>query len=105
MEMEILPFASGEDLKKTLANEYYKQINNFFGDNDRSMRFLSGVMAAVQRNSKLLECTKISVVNSFMTMAQLGLMPSDVSGEAFVIPYSNSKKVVHIQRFSLEGAK
>jgi len=29
----------------------------------------------------------MSLVNSFMTMAQLGLMPSDVSGEAYVLPY------------------
>lgn len=85
-------FKDENDLKKMLANTYMKQITNFFGDNDRAMRFLSGVMAATQRNPKLLTCTPTSVINSFMTMAQLQLMPSDVSGEAYVLPYNNSKK-------------
>jgi recombination protein RecT len=80
------------DLKTLLATHYMKQINNYFGNEKQAMCFLSGVMAAVQRNPKLLECTPISLVNSFITMAQLRLMPSEVSGEAYVIPYNNSKK-------------
>lgn len=88
----IQKFNDADELKKMLAGSYMKQISNFFGDNDRALRFLSGVMAATQRNPKLLECTPTSVINSFMTMAQLQLMPSDVSGEAYVIPYNNSKK-------------
>jgi len=81
------------DLKKLLAGTYLKQINNFFGDESKALRFLSGVVAATQRNPKLLDCTPASVINSFMTMAQLQLMPSDVSGEAYVIPYNNKKQI------------
>lgn len=93
METEIQKFSEPGDLKKLLAEQYMKQIGNFFGDNERAMRFLSGVMAATQRNPKLLECTPMSVVNSFITMAQLRLMPSDVSGEAYVLPYDMSEKI------------
>lgn len=93
MTKEIQKFGSEQDLKKVLAKQYINQINNYFGNEKRALRFLSGVMAAVQRNPKLLECEPTSVINSFMTMAQLELMPSDVSGEAYVIPYSNNKKV------------
>ncbi|MBU2025180.1 MAG: recombinase RecT [Patescibacteria group bacterium] len=75
------------DLKQVLAGEYQKAIVNYFGDQKKAMKFLSGVVSAVQRNPKLLECSGTSVINSFMTMAQLELMPSDVSGEAYVIPY------------------
>lgn len=82
------------DLKKLLASEYKAQINNYFGDEKKALRFLSSVVAAVQRNQTLLECTPVSLVNSFITMAQLNLMPSDVSGEAYVLPYNNSKKIV-----------
>lgn len=89
MSKEITQFKSDLDLKKLLATEYMKQIQNFFGDEKQALRFLSGVMAAVQRTPKLLACTPLTVVNSFMTMAQLGLMPSDVSGEAYVMPYKN----------------
>lgn len=81
------PFTDITDLKSVIANQYQKQIKNFFGDEKRALRFLSGVVAAVQRKPKLMECTAESVINSFMIMAQLELMPSDVSGEAYVIPY------------------
>lgn len=77
------------DLKKVLATNYIKQINNFFGDEKRALKFLSGVMSAVQRNPKLLECTAPSLINSFMIVAQYEFMPSDVSGEAYVLPYRN----------------
>lgn len=76
------------DLKVFLANNYMNQIKNFFGDEKQAMKFLSSVMASVQKLPALMECEPLSIVNSFMTMAQLGLMPSDVSGEAYVLPYA-----------------
>jgi phage RecT family recombinase len=82
-------FHDVNDLKVVLFANYQKQIENFFGDPDRAREFLSNVMAAVQRLPKLLECTPITVINSFMVMASLKLMPSGVSGEAYVLPYKN----------------
>lgn len=76
------------DLKVFLATNYMAQIKNFFGDEKQAMKFMSSVMSAVQKMPKLLECEPMSVINSFMTMAQYGLMPSDVSGEAYVLPYN-----------------
>lgn len=80
------------DLQKFLHANYMKKIQNFFNDEKQAMKFLSSVMLDVQRNPKLLECTPMSIVNSYMTMAQLGFMPSGVSGEAYVLPYAISKK-------------
>lgn len=91
-EQRLQKFNSTTDVKKALAGEYQKQIGNYFGDEKKALRFLSSVISAAQRNPKLLECTPESFVNSFMTMASLELMPSDVSGEAYVIPYLNSYK-------------
>lgn len=88
-ELGIAQFRDVNDLKVVLFKNYQKQIENFFGDPEKALEFLSNVMAAVQRNPKLLECTPISVINSFMLMASLKLMPSGVSGEAFVLPYRN----------------
>ena len=82
-------FDNVNDLKMVLATTYRRQIDNYFGDPKLALRFLSGVVSAVQRTPKLLECEPVSVINSFMTMAQLELMPSDVSGEAYVLPYKN----------------
>lgn len=85
--MNQLVIKSPDDLKVVLAKHYQKQINNYFGDEKKALKFLSGVISAVQKTPKLLECNPTTVINSFMTMAQLELMPSDVSGEAYVLPY------------------
>lgn len=81
------------DLKLFLHKNFMNQIKNFFGKEAEAMKFLSAVMSAVQRNQKLLQCEPMSVVNSFMTMAQMGFMPSDVSGEAYVLPYLKKGKL------------
>lgn len=84
-------FESELDLKKTLAGEYRKQIENFFGDPQQALAFLSGVVAAVQRTPDLLKCQPATLINSFMIMAQLRFMPSAVSGEAYVLPYEKGR--------------
>ena len=84
-----LPAKFGTELvlKDVIAKNYMKQIVNYFGDDKKAMAFLSAVVAATQRTPELINCTPVSVINSFMTMAQLGFMPSGVSGEAYVLPY------------------
>jgi recombination protein RecT len=87
--MTKLQIRTEQDLRTVLAKEYMKAIENFFGDPQLAREFLSNVVAATQRNPKLLECTPETLLNSFVTMASLKLMPSGVSGEAFVLPYKN----------------
>lgn len=81
-----------KNFKLVLANQYQKQIENYFGDQKKAMKFLSAVVSAVQRTPKLLDCEPTTLINSFMTMAQLEFMPSDVSGEAYVLPYNDKTK-------------
>lgn len=95
-DKSVTAFKNELDLKATLANQYMKQINNYFGDDKEALKFLSSVMSAVQRTPKLLECSPVTIINSFMTMAQLKLMPSGVSGEAYILPY-NSKNGMEAQ--------
>lgn len=85
---KVLKINSDSDLKVFLARNYMTQIKNFFGDDKQAMKFLSSVMADVQKTPKLLECEPTTLITSYMTMAQLGLMPSGVSGEAYVLPYN-----------------
>lgn len=103
MTKEIVKIKTENDLKIFLAKNYTNQINNFFSDEKQAMKFLSSVMSAVQRMPKLLECESISLVNSFMTMAQLGLMPSDVSGEAYVLPYFTKGSMVAQFQLGYQG--
>lgn len=90
---EITAFQSEAGLAEYLNKKHIHQIKNFFSDEKKALKFLSSVRADVQRNPKLLECTAESIVNSYMQMAQMGFMPSSVSGEGYVLPYNNSKKV------------
>jgi len=87
MTKELVKISSANDLKLFLATNYMAQIKNFFGDDKQAMKFLSSVMADVQKTPKLMECNPMTLVNSYITMAQLGLMPSGISGEAYVLPY------------------
>lgn len=91
-DLDTIGIRDQKDLKQILAVQYMKQIENFFGDKKKSLQFLSGVMADVQRTPKLLECSPASLINSYLTMAQLGLMPSGVSGEAYVLPYNDNRR-------------
>lgn len=101
MTKDITIFKDEQDLKQILAKEYMKQIENLFGNKDLALEFLTNVVASVQRVPKLLECTPGSLLNSFMIMASLKLMPSGVSGEAFVLPYGNKKKGICEAQFQL----
>ncbi|MFA6158867.1 MAG: recombinase RecT [Candidatus Paceibacterota bacterium] len=85
---------TSDQLKLQLAGDYLKQVTNYFsGDKEKAMRFVTSIMQSVRKIPKLYQCDRMSLLNAFMTMAQLGLMPSDVSGEAYVIPYDNNKKI------------
>lgn len=77
-----------------LNTVYRKQIENFLGDPQTASKFISSIVADCQRNPKLLTCTQSSLINAYMTMAQMGFMPSSISGEAYLIPYNISKKVI-----------
>ena len=100
---QVTKFKNELDLKQTLATQYMKQIVNFFGDEKQAMRFLSSVMADVQKTPKLLDCLPVTVINSYMTMAQLGLMPSGVSGEAYVLPYNNRDGMIAQFQLGYQG--
>lgn len=89
---KIMKFGSDIAVASFLNEKYLVQIKNFFSDEKKALKFLSSVRADIQRNPKLLECDPISLVNSYITMAQMGFLPSNVSGEAYVLPYNNSKK-------------
>lgn len=92
-----------DQLKLTLNRDYMRQIENFLGSKEQALRFLSGVVAATQKTPKLLECEQMSLINSFVTMAQLGLMPSGVSGEAYVLPYNSQDGLIAQFQLGYQG--
>lgn len=55
---------------------------------DKMMRV---ALTAMNKNPKLLECTQTSLIGSILTSAQLGLLPDEVLGEAYLIPFKNNR--------------
>lgn len=92
-DIQTIGIRDEKDLKQILATNYMKTIENYLGNEQRARKFMSAVMADVQRNPKLLDCTPVSLINSYMVMAGCGFMPSAVSGEAYVLPYNNKKQI------------
>jgi recombination protein RecT len=78
------------DFKQELNALHLKQVQNFFNDDPtKARKFMSAVVYSVQKTPKLLRCSKESLMQAFMSCAEYGLYPSNVSGEAFVIPYGD----------------
>jgi len=55
-------------------------------------RLLRVAMTSIQKNPKLLECTQQSLLACVMTCAQLGLEPDQFLGQAYLVPFKDTKK-------------
>jgi len=55
-------------------------------------RLLRVAMTSIQQTPKLLDCTPVSLLRCVMTCAQLGLEPDQFLGQAYLVPFWNSKK-------------
>lgn len=77
-----------QEVKEDLWKQHKSAIENYFKKNEKeALKFLTSVSNTIQQNPKLLECEKTSLYNAFMKCAELGLYPSSISGEAYVLPY------------------
>ncbi len=54
-------------------------------------RLIKVAMLAISRQPLLLQCTPMSLIQSMMAAAQLGLEPDGVLGSAYLVPYRNNK--------------
>jgi recombination protein RecT len=55
-------------------------------------RMIRVALTAMSKNPQLLDCTQPSLMGCILTAAQLGLLPDEVLGEAYLIPFKNTKK-------------
>ena len=58
------------------------------GDEDKARKFLSAVVSCFQNVKGLDACTPASLMSAFMKMAELDMFPSNVSGQAYILPYA-----------------
>lgn len=55
-------------------------------------RFTRMVLSALSSNPDLQQCTPSSFLGAMMTAAQLGVEPNTPLGQAYLLPYNNTKK-------------
>lgn len=77
-----------DTLKQELNAQYMKTVENYFaGSAEKARLFMTTALVAVQKVPDLLKCDRMSLMTSLMSCAELNLFPSNVSGEAYIIPY------------------
>lgn len=54
-------------------------------------RMIRVTLTALQRNPKLLECDKKSIIGCVVEASELGLEPNGVMGHAYMVPFKNNK--------------
>jgi len=59
-------------------------------------RLLRVAMTSIQKTPKLLDCTPQSLLACIMTCAQLGLEPDQFLGQAYLVPFKDTKKGIMI---------
>jgi recombination protein RecT len=73
------------DVRKTLG-QLEDRISTLAAGSLDPTRFVAIVTQAVQKTPKLLECDRLSLLSSVLEAASLGLTPSGITGEAYLVP-------------------
>lgn len=78
-------------MKKLLAGNM-KAITSALPAHIKPERLARIVMTTLQKNPKLLECTQESFLGCVLSCAALGLEPDGLLGQAYLVPFWDSKK-------------
>ncbi len=85
--------AKAEDVRGFLMKDVVKeQIKMAIPRHMSADRLLRIAFTSIMRTPKLLECSKESLLSCVMTCAQLGLEPDQFLGQAYLVPFKNTKK-------------
>lgn len=87
-----LPAKSKQSQVKDLLLNHREQIAQALPRHIRADHFIRTAITCINKTPKLLECSIPSLMGALITSAQLGLNPDGITGEAYLIPFQNSKK-------------
>ena len=83
------PATKMEKFKDLINNKMKDQVASILPNHLTPERMCKVLIVEASRNPKLMECTSISVAESVMLSAQLGLEPGGTLGHIYFIPYGN----------------
>jgi recombination protein RecT len=93
----ISPEAELSNLIKKMQGEIKKALPSVITPE----RFTRMVLTAVRNTPKLAQCDKMSFLAAMMTAAQLGVEPNTPLGQAYLLPFWNSKRQCNEVQFQL----
>ena len=67
------------------------KMGNALPDHMSHQRMVNVCRSVVQKNSKLLQCTRNSFVRSVIEACEVGLLPTGNLGQGYLVPYYNKK--------------
>ncbi len=77
-----------------LLNKYKSQIAVALPRHMTPERMIRVALTAVSQSPKLMQCDPLTVCGAIVQASILGLEPSSVLGEAFLVPYKNNKRTI-----------
>ena len=80
-----------ERIQKAIEADRDKLVTALAAVHVKPERFLSVVDQALRRSPALLECTPASILKALLDAAELGLVPSGLIGQAYLVPYRNKR--------------
>lgn len=83
------PKAAYDNIIAAIERDRDKLVRSLAAVHIAPERFLSVVDQALRRSPGLLECTPSSILKSLLDAAELGLVPSGLIGQAYLVPYRN----------------
>ena len=97
----------GNEVSRALTPQDVKlnDMRRFLGDNMKALtaalpahmkpeRLARIVLTTVQKNPKLLDCTRESFIGCVLSCAALGLEPDGLLGQAYLVPFRDHGKVI-----------
>lgn len=82
------------NLKQDIINNYQKELMNYFAkDEAKMLKFMSGVVYAIQKVPSLLTCSRDSLISATLELAQIGIAPS-IRWQAYILPYKDKATAI-----------
>ena len=75
-------------------NEKELDLTSLLPDHIDMKRFRISVINEVTKNPRLLECSKRSLQNAFISASYFGLEPNSVTGSSYIVPYGKEATLV-----------
>lgn len=93
-QAQVEQYKANKQRVSTLLDNYRGEIAKALPKLLTPDRLIRTALTAMARRPELMECTSHSLISCILTSAQLGLLPDDILGESYLIPFKNNKKRV-----------